>query len=108
MTHQSSDDPVYDYGLGLIRTVVPGIWGAAGSWLVSLGVHLPDAYGPALVMLILTGLWYAIWHAVEARLPASLTRALLGANTAPNYSINSPLPVKPVTILKPTETTGID
>jgi hypothetical protein len=105
MTHQSSSDPVYDYGLGLIRTVVPTVWGGVGSWLVSLGVHLPDGYGPTLVMLLLTGVWYAVWHAVESRLPPGLTRAVLGANTAPSYRASSAGPApRPQVILKPTET----
>ena len=79
-------DPVFAYGVSLLRTAVPTLWGGIATWLLSLGVHLPAALGsvaPSVLLVVLATLWYALWHAVEATLPPAVTRLLLGANTAP-------------------------
>lgn len=86
MTHQAEQDPVFEYGVSLLRTAAPSIWGWIGTELVSLGVQLPDAYGPTAVTVVLAVAWYAIWHKIEHLLPAWATRLVLGANTAPRYS----------------------
>lgn len=107
MTHQSSADPVYDYGLGVLRTAVPALWGSLASVLVNWGLPIPDAVGLPLLSLLAMVAWYAVWHAVEAHLPPWLTRLVLGANTAPTYTAPS-APLRPVVSIntRPSEPTS--
>jgi hypothetical protein len=107
VTHQAETDQVSDYALGLIRTVVPTLWGALAAWGVAAGVHLPaaaDVYGPAILAFLLASVWYAVWHAVERKLPPWATRLVLGANTEPRYASTPDRPAPE--ILKPTATAG--
>lgn len=85
---------VSGYVLSILRTLVPGAWGALVGWLLTNVPWLADALQldegdassvPAWVyVLAMTG-WYALWRKLEPHLPAWATRILLGANTAPRY-----------------------
>jgi hypothetical protein len=85
---------VSDYVLSLIRTVVPVLWGALITYLVSLipGVaQLIDpanviGFGPA-VAAVLASAWYALMRKIEPMLPAWLTVIVLGSNTPPVYPL---------------------
>jgi len=74
-----------------LRTVVPGIWSALVAWLVSVGAPaavtdaLGAAFEPVIYPLVLAGV-YAALRAVEPKLPAWLTRILLGSNEVPKYT----------------------
>ncbi|MCO1338097.1 hypothetical protein BJH93_04185 [Kocuria polaris] len=78
----------------ILRTIVPTLWGGLITWLIgALPVLAPLradllAYGdllvPALASIII-GAWYALWRWAEPRLPAWLTRIVLGSNQAPVY-----------------------
>lgn len=99
MSHTAPDEPQSELGnkvsgfvLSLLRTFVPGVWGAVLSWLLLnipavadlLGLH-EGAPAPAWIFpLIMLG-WYALWRKIEPALPAWLTRLVLGANTRPVY-----------------------
>lgn len=78
-----------DYVVSLLRTAVPSLAGSVLSWLALRGLVIDDELRTALVTAA-TGLaivaWYAVWRAVESRLPAWLTRIVLGASTAPTYA----------------------
>jgi len=85
-------DRVRDYGVSLLRTGVPIAWGYVLTWLVGLIPALqPVLERPEVVGLsnaITFGLalgWYAVMRWIEPRLPAWLTRIVLGANAAPVY-----------------------
>lgn len=104
------DEGLFNYGLGLVRTAVPAVWGWLLGLLVSWGLHLPaSAAGPAqaLITVALVVVWYAVWHAYERHLPPWLTRMIMGANTAPSYTAPAAVTSAPV-ILKPTQTPGAD
>jgi hypothetical protein len=86
------DNPVSNYIVSLLRTWVPLAWGGLLAWATSqvpaLEPYLNSegmvAVGGALAAL-LAGLWYLLWRTVEKKLPAGLTRFLLGANSRPVY-----------------------
>ncbi len=85
-------DRVRDYGVSLLRTGVPIAWGYVLTWLVGLIPALqpmlerPEVIGlsNAITFALALG-WYAVMRWVEPRLPAWLTRIVLGANAAPTY-----------------------
>ena len=85
-------DRVRDYGVSLLRTGVPIAWGYVLTWLVGLIPALqpvferPEVIGLSNVITFALALgWYAVMRWVEPRLPAWLTRIVLGANAAPTY-----------------------
>lgn len=86
------DNPVSNYVVSLLRTWVPLAWGGLLAWATSqipaLEPYLNSqgmvAVGGALATL-LAGVWYLLWRTVEKKLPAGLTRFLLGANSRPVY-----------------------
>lgn len=85
-------DRVRDYGISLLRTGVPMAWGYLLTWLVGLIPALqpvlerPEVVGLSNVITFALALgWYAVMRWVEPRLPAWLTRVVLGANAAPVY-----------------------
>ena len=89
MTTPEPPVSVKDWGLSWIRTGVPILWGYV---LTFLATRIPDLYAvlnnpqvQAAVVGAVALLWYAIMRKVEHRLPAWLTRFVLGANTAPQY-----------------------
>lgn len=85
----AAGERLFTYGVALLRTTVPTLWGGALGWLATLGVHLPAQVTHAvqwLLMSMAVAAWYAVWHWVEGRLPPWLTRLVLGANTSPRYT----------------------
>lgn len=57
---------------GLIRTVVPALVGALATWLLSLGLELPEEAYAGLIAgmgLLFTGIYYAIVRLIEERVP---------------------------------------
>lgn len=92
MTTSPPTNPVSNYVVSLLRTWVPVAWGSLLAWGVTqvpalepyLNAEGMVAIGGALAGL-LTGLWYLLWRTVEKKLPAGLTRFLLGANSRPVY-----------------------
>lgn len=83
------------WGLSWIRTLVPVFWGWLLTFLATRFPELHDALGdPALLTAVsgaVAALWYGLWRWLEARLPAPVTRFLLGANTAPHYAVPAPV-----------------
>lgn len=99
MTHPTPTDPdapqnPRDYGVSLIRTYMPLVWGWLLTWLASRAPGLRDfldsemVYGTAV--LAVSALWYALWRLVERVLPPMLTRLVLGANRRPAYGPTVP------------------
>ena len=90
-----------DWGISIIRTGVPLVW---GNLLVFLGskipaldglLHDPQVIGLSTVLVAAVSLaWYALMRTVEPHLPPWLTRFVLGANTAPAYAVDGPTPWK--------------
>lgn len=80
---------ISDWGLSWIRTTVPVVWGFL---LTFLATRLPDVYAlmdnPAILAAV-TGAavlaWYSLMRWLEPRLPAWLTRLVLGSNRQPSY-----------------------
>lgn len=86
------DNPVSNYVVSLLRTWVPIAWGSLLAWTVSQVPALePYLNSPGMVAVggalagVLAGAWYLLWRTVEKKLPAGLTRILLGANSRPVY-----------------------
>lgn len=79
-----------------IRTVVPTLWGAlitslltAVDWLPGVleFLHL-DPASPGVITAV-TGIavaaWYSLWRWAEPRIPAWLARIVLGSSRIPEY-----------------------
>jgi uncharacterized membrane protein YfcA len=86
-----------DFVTGQLRTYVPAAWGAVIAWLVGwqlLPVELAEAAQNFAVVLtaVATGIWYALWRAIEVHLPPWLTRLVLGSNNVPRY-VDPDMPV---------------
>lgn len=86
------DNPISNYVVSLLRTWVPIAWGSILAWAVSQVPALePYLNSPGMVAVggalagVLAGAWYLLWRVVEKKLPAGLTRILLGANSRPVY-----------------------
>lgn len=83
---------ISDLMVSWLRTVVPAAWGLFLTWLLGV-VVLPDALVEhisselfiGVVTTLAIGAWYWIWRKVEPRIPAWLTRVVLGSNQAPTY-----------------------
>ena len=80
-----------DRVVSLLRTVVPVIWGSAIAWLLTV-ISLPapvsgflTAQTDIVVVVAIAG-WYAGFRWLEPRLPAWLTRIVLGSNQTPTYA----------------------
>ena len=80
-----------DRVISWLRTIVPGLWSTLIAYAVSLG--LPDSVTAALnglwqmvLMPLVFGVVYAFLRKIEAKLPPSLTRLLLGSNQPPSYA----------------------
>lgn len=85
---------------GLIRTVVPALWGSLIAWLIGVAPLLSPLEGQLrgvaeillpIITAVIIGAWYAFWRWLEPRLPDWLTRAVLGSIKTPVY------PAAPVT-----------
>jgi len=89
MTTPETPQSVRDWGLSWIRTGVPLLWGYLLTFLATRApaVHelLANPYILAAVVGGVTLAWYAVVRWLEPRLPAWLTRLVIGANTAPQY-----------------------
>jgi hypothetical protein len=78
----------------ILRTVVPALWGSLVAWLIGVApllspleahlLGLSDVILPVITAVII-GAWYALWRWLEPRLPAWLTRAVLGSAKTPTY-----------------------
>lgn len=81
-----------DKVVSLLRTVVPVIWGSAIAWLLTV-VSLPAPVTGFLtdqtdiVVVVAIAGWYAAFRWLEPRLPAWLTRIVLGSNQTPTYAL---------------------
>lgn len=91
MSNTTQTDPpsLRDWGTSWLRTLVPVAWGYL---LTFLATRAPDVHavldGPYLLAAatsLATLAWYALVRAVEHKLPAWLTRLVIGANTPPQY-----------------------
>lgn len=75
-----------DVIISFIRTIVPGAVGAFVTWIVSLGISIPeDAVAGAVAFLtaLFTGLYYVIIRYAERRWPKM--GWLLGYAARPKY-----------------------
>jgi uncharacterized membrane protein len=88
---------VSDKVVSLLRTAVPVVWGYVVAWalaqipaaqdfLASFGVDLNSVAVVNFVTGLATIAWYAVWRWAEPRIPAWLTRLVLGSNKAPTYA----------------------
>lgn len=86
---QTPEPSVRQWGLGWIRTAVPTAWGVVLTFLASrlpaLHALVDNPHVYAVIDGAVTLAWYGLFRAIEAKLPAWLTRFVLGANTAPVY-----------------------
>lgn len=93
MPGSQNDTPLGSWGVSLIRTYVPVLWGAFVGWLLTLVPALqPVLDDPSVgqgVTTLLIGAcivaWYFLARLVEPHLPPLLTRLIIGANTQPTY-----------------------
>lgn len=73
-----------------VRTVVPGLWAALVTWLVTLGLPtgIADvlAGGEEFVVAVALAGVYAGLRALEPHVPAWLAKILLGSTKQPVYS----------------------
>jgi len=67
-----------DYIVSLLRTIVPGVVGAAASSALALDID------PAAAVVIVTAVYYAILRAVESRYP--VVGVALGWKSSPSYA----------------------
>ena len=101
MTHNppTPATSVSDIVVSIIRTAVPTAWGAALTWVATqlpiLEPHL-NAAGAlglgAVLVAVLTTLWYSLMRKLEPSLPAWLTMLVLGSNRPPTYNGPGALP----------------
>jgi hypothetical protein len=84
-------NPLSDKVVSLLRTVVPVIWGSAIAWLLTV-IALPTPVTgfltnqTDLVVVVAIAGWYAGFRWLEPKLPAWLTRIVLGSNQTPTYA----------------------
>jgi hypothetical protein len=96
-------NPLSDRVVSLLRTVVPVIWGSAIAWLLTV-ISLPTPVTgfltnqTDLVVVVAIAAWYAGFRWLEPKLPAWLTRIVLGSNQTPTYA---PVSTKPVSGVAP-------
>lgn len=95
--------PLSDRIVSILRTVVPSLWGSAILFLtasVTLPETLTEYLGSeatvAVVTAIVIGGWYALWRWLEPKIPAWLTRIVLGSNSTPSYPPQEPKAVAPI------------
>lgn len=99
MTNPTPATSVSDIVVSIIRTLVPSAWGSVLTWVAT---QLPFLEAPlnaagatglgAVLVVVLTTLWYTLMRNLESHLPAWLTVLVLGANRAPIYD---PTQIKP-------------
>jgi hypothetical protein len=86
--------PLKVLAVSLLRTVVSSAWVLFIGWLIvtvpafqpleAQLLEVPELVLPIIVS-VAAAAWYALWRWVEPKLPAWLTRALLGSSKAPVY-----------------------
>ena len=92
-----------DKAVSYLRTFVPIVWGyvvtfvlghipAAKSLLDGLGIDLTSPLVVGGVVSVVTAAWYALMRWLEPKLPAWLTRIVLGSNSTPTYVDDDILP----------------
>lgn len=100
MTTSETPPSLRDWGLSWIRTGVPILWGYLLTFLASRApaVHelVANPYILGAVVGAVTLAWYSVVRWLEPRLPAWLTRIVIGANTPPSYA-------PPATPLRPAD-----
>ena len=85
-----------DKAVSYLRTFVPIVWGyvvtfvlghipAAKSLLDGLGIDPTSPLVVGGVVSVVTAAWYALMRWLEPKLPAWLTRIVLGSNSTPTY-----------------------
>ena len=82
-----------DKGASYLRTLVPTLWGALITQLVVWWPSAPDvvtdlANNEGVLAALTAGVifvWYWAWRKIENRIPAWLTRIVLGSNQVPVY-----------------------
>lgn len=67
----------------LIRTIVPVVVGALGTWLIRIGVHVDDAALTEVVTAALSAAYYVLARLLEHRWPR--LGVLLGVPRQPTY-----------------------
>jgi hypothetical protein len=90
-----TNNTLSDKMVARLRTVVPALWGSALAWILVNATWLPeplvDFLQEDVVTVLFTSLvilgWYWLWQRLEPRLPAWLTRILMGSNQTPSYSL---------------------
>jgi len=97
---------VSDLVTSWLRTVVPGLWSAlvtalltwataSAPWLLgvfdALHIDLESPTTAVFVMGVVLAIWYAIWRRVEPHVPDWLSRVALGSAKAPSYLANFPV-----------------
>jgi hypothetical protein len=92
-----SGQSLSDYVTSVIRTLVPVLWGALITYLITLVPAVAQLVDPAnvaglgpAVAAVLAAAWYALMRKIEPGLPAWLTVIVLGSNKTPTYA--APLP----------------
>lgn len=89
MTIPEPPPSLRDWGLSWIRTGVPVLWGLLLTFLASRAPAIYELvnnpYAAGLAVGLVTLAWYSLARWVEPRLPAWLTRVIIGANTPPQY-----------------------
>lgn len=88
-----NETPLGTFGVSLIRTYVPVAWGAVVGYLITLLPVLeplladPDTSNTltTLIVGVSIALWYLLARLIEPRLPAVITRLIIGANARPTY-----------------------
>lgn len=89
-TEPENPDTVRNWGLSLIRTYVPLLWGAFLTWCATQlpfledTLNSPAALGAgAFLVALLSSLWYTLMRGLEPKLPPWLTVLVLGSNARP-------------------------
>jgi hypothetical protein len=89
MTTPEAPQNLRDWGLSWIRTGVPVLWGYLLTFLATRFPAIHELLGNPAIMAAVVGavtlVWYAVVRWLEPRLPAWLTRIVIGANTPPQY-----------------------
>jgi len=88
-----------DRAVSYLRTIIPVLWGSLIALLVQSAAWLPQPVaewlsGEAAVGVVTAAaiaLWYVVWRWAEPRIPAWLTRVVLGSAQVPTYSALTPL-----------------
>jgi hypothetical protein len=99
-----NEHPLSDGVTSWLRTVIPGLWAAivttVVTWLgtnapwaidlmATLGVDLESPTTTAFIVSLTLAGWYALFRKIEPHLPPWLTRIVLGSNSQPHYDLTA-------------------